>query len=377
MSGAVTYDAAIIGGGLAGLCLALQLREAGKSVILFEKEHYPMHRVCGEYISNESTAFLKSLGLNTDLYPSIRKLTVTAPDGTRLSQDLPLGGIGISRYRLDAFLAGKARSAGVMVQEGEKVTQVEFMEGWFNVTTSSGNCSASVVAGTFGKRSNLDLRWNRPFVQQKPSKLNNYIGVKYHVRIELPKDRIALHNFRDGYCGISAVEDDRYCLCYLTTAANLEAAGNNIRTLEQEVLFRNPELKQIFQAAEFLYEKPLTISQVSFDRKSLVEDHVLMVGDAAGMITPLCGNGMSMAMHAAKMASAHILSFLAGTISRHEMERRYEENWKSAFSARLRTGRAVQSMFGKPAVTNLFIRAMRPFPSLVRELVKSTHGQPF
>ena len=45
------YDLAIIGGGLAGLTLAIQVRRMGHSVILFEKEKYPFHRVCGEYIS--------------------------------------------------------------------------------------------------------------------------------------------------------------------------------------------------------------------------------------------------------------------------------------------------------------------------------------
>ncbi|TAE50818.1 MAG: FAD-dependent oxidoreductase, partial [Cytophagales bacterium] len=45
------YEVAIIGGGLAGLTNAILLANAGKKVILFEKNQYPFHRVCGEYIS--------------------------------------------------------------------------------------------------------------------------------------------------------------------------------------------------------------------------------------------------------------------------------------------------------------------------------------
>ncbi|HEX2627426.1 MAG TPA: FAD-dependent oxidoreductase, partial [Chitinophagaceae bacterium] len=59
-----TYDIGIIGGGLAGLSLSIQLAKAGHSVILFEKEQYPFHKVCGEYISMESWDFLQSLGLD-------------------------------------------------------------------------------------------------------------------------------------------------------------------------------------------------------------------------------------------------------------------------------------------------------------------------
>ena len=53
------YDVAIIGGGLAGLSLAIQCASQNVSVVLFEKETYPYHKVCGEYISLESQPFLE------------------------------------------------------------------------------------------------------------------------------------------------------------------------------------------------------------------------------------------------------------------------------------------------------------------------------
>ena len=59
-----TYDLAIAGGGLAGLALSIQIAKAGYRVVLFEKEQYPFHRVCGEYISLESWNFLHHLGVD-------------------------------------------------------------------------------------------------------------------------------------------------------------------------------------------------------------------------------------------------------------------------------------------------------------------------
>ena len=75
-----TYDAAIIGGGLAGLSLAIQMARKGYSVVLFEKEKYPFHKVCGEYISMESWPFLLSLGLDLSALnlPKIDTLNLTA-----------------------------------------------------------------------------------------------------------------------------------------------------------------------------------------------------------------------------------------------------------------------------------------------------------
>src|SRR6476646_7323604 len=160
----------------------------------------------------------------------------------------------------------------------------------------------------------------RAFVKKKPNKLNNYLGVKYHVTTNFPQDTIALHNFKDGYCGISRVEENKYCVCYLTTAQNLTASNNSIAVMEKNILHKNPLLKQIFESSEIIYDSPITISQISFDNKSQIEDHVLMVGDAAGMITPLCGNGMSMAFHGSKLAADAIQLFLRHKIPRKEME---------------------------------------------------------
>ncbi|MDH7464538.1 NAD(P)/FAD-dependent oxidoreductase [Chitinophagaceae bacterium 26-R-25] len=374
-----TYDIAIVGGGLAGLSLSIQAARAGYKVVLFEKETYPFHRVCGEYISLESWPFLESLGLRLkemDL-PIIKKLIVTSPNGHSIEEPLPLGGFGISRYTIDFELAKIAKEAGVVLVENTKVADVVFENGNFCVKYNSEELLCRMAVGSFGKRSNLDIKWKRPFIKQKPNKLNNYIGVKYHIETDFPADTIALHNFKNGYCGMSRIEDYKYCLCYLTTAANLQDNGNSFEKLEENVLSENPYLKQIFSTSKFLFSSPVTISQISFEKKSLVENHVLMVGDAGGMITPLCGNGMSMALHGSKIAFENIDQFLQGTISREQLEKQYIGTWNNQFSSRLQTGRFIQSMFGKEWVTNAFIRTIKPFPKFIGYLIRQTHGKPY
>src|SRR3954451_17583539 len=100
------YDVVIIGGGLAGLTLSIQSADAGYKTILFEKEAYPFHKVCGEYISLESLPFLKKLGLPVEAFdlPFIKKLQLTDVKGKLFEFDLPFGGFGISRYKLDNTL---------------------------------------------------------------------------------------------------------------------------------------------------------------------------------------------------------------------------------------------------------------------------------
>ncbi len=379
MSSDNKYDVIIIGGGLAGLSAAILLSERQYKVLLLEKESYPKHKVCGEYISMESKPFLQSLGIPVDdmQLPVINKLQVTDTRGNELNTVLPQGGFGISRYKLDAALAALARNAGATLLTKTRAENVRWENDSFTVTAKGGEYSSRIVLGSWGKRSNIDVKWHRPFITEKISALNNYIAVKYHISYPWPGDVVGLHNFDDGYCGISQVEDNRTCLCYLTTAASLHKCGNDIKKLEQEVVMNNPWLHKIFSEAEFLYESPVTISQISFEKKAQVEEHVLLLGDAAGMITPLCGNGMSMALRAAKIAAALSGDYLRGHISRTELETNYTAAWKEAFSKRISFGRFVQTNFGKGATTALLIKTANVLPFVRNALINGTSGQPF
>jgi flavin-dependent dehydrogenase len=373
------YDVAVIGGGLAGLALAIQAARKGYKTILFEKDDYPRHKVCGEYISLESKPFLESIGIPISKIhlPQIDQFLATDVYGNQYPFKLPLGGFGISRFQLDDLLYKVAMQVGVMVCTKEKVTNVHFTADVLYIETDKGNYSARFAAGSYGKRSNLDIKWKRPFVIKQSGKLQNFIGVKYHIRFPFPGDTIALHNFKDGYCGISQIEDGKCCLCYLTTARNLKESNNSIAEMERSILFQNPALKNIFENAEFLYEEPLVISQVSFAKKDLVENHVLMIGDAAGMIPPLCGNGMSMALHSSKMAYETMDLFLQHKMTRKEMEKMYVAVWKKKFSVRVRIGRFVQRLFGRNQMTLFFLQSMRLLPFLANLVIRSTHGKVF
>lgn len=361
------------------MALSIQLARQGHSVVLFEKEEYPFHKVCGEYISLESWDFLNELGVDLDSInvPIITELQVSGTNGKLLQHHLSLGGFGISRYQLDYSLAQLAISAGVVLKENTKVSDVMFYENEFRIDTSQQSYRAKLVCGTYGKRSNIDIKWKRPFSTAVKNKLNNYIGVKYHFRGDYPANTIALHNFKNGYCGIVKVEGDKYNLCYLTTADNLQKSNGDIRMMEQTILCKNPHLKKIFSDHKIFTEAPVTISQISFEKKSQVENHVLMIGDAAGMITPLCGNGMSMALHGSKLAAGSIHKFLQGSLTREKMEKRYSDQWQRHFTGRLRTGRVIQRLFGNKRLTNLFITLIKPFPGLVDSLIGKTHGKSF
>lgn len=369
-------DVIIIGGGLAGLTNAIQLAKAGLDVLLIEKKAYPTHKVCGEYISNEALPFLKSIGADPEvLNPSnIKNLLVSSPMGSTMKIPLKMGGFGVSRYSLDNYLYSIALSKGVSFELNTFVSDVKFENDNFFVQKSTGDVEeARIVIGSFGKRSNLDRQFQRKFFLMK----SPYVAVKYHIQTEFPEDLIALHNFKDGYCGISKVEGERYCLCYMTTRENLRVSGS-ITEMEQSILSKNPFLKEIFQSSTFLYENPEVINEISFAPKLAVEEHILMSGDAAGMITPLCGNGMAMALHSSKLLSGLILQhYNKASLDRPALENSYRKEWKKLFARRLWVGRTVQRLFGRERLTDLTVKFLNKAKPVSHWIVRQTHGQPF
>jgi menaquinone-9 beta-reductase len=364
----------IVGGGLAGLITANYLADLGISVAVIEKKSYPFHRVCGEYISNETIPFLRKLNLFPEEFspPSIEKFQLTSVNGKSAQIDLDLGGFGISRYSFDNFLYQKAKLKGVEFFLDTDVEQIVFNENQFVVKSSNREWNAFVVIGAFGKRSKLDVTMNRDFIKAR----SPYLAVKYHVRTDHPRDLISLHNFKDGYCGISQIEEQKYTVCYLSHRNNLKERGS-IELMEKEVLFKNPFLKSLFQNSEFLYSRPEVINEISFATKNPVENHVLMAGDSAGMITPLCGNGMALAIHAGKVVSELTMQFLNMKITRDELEKRYIHQWNQLFATRLWIGRKVQFLFGAEWTSNLAVNLIACSKPIAYVIIRKTHGQPF
>ncbi len=366
----------IVGGGLAGLVASIHLARQGVSSTVIEKQQYPFHRVCGEYVSNEVVPYLKTLGVYPlSLGPSqITRFQLTSTNGASAELPLDLGAFGVSRFVFDHFLYQKAVALGVDFRLQTEVTAIDFQNSQFSVQTTNGKMEADVVIGSYGKRSRLDKQLNRSFIQRH----SPYVGVKYHIRLPaFPNDLIALHNFQDGYCGISRVENDTVNLCYLTHRDNVRRHGT-IQAMEESVLFKNPFLKKIFDEAEFLFDRPETINEISFETKSPVEDHILMSGDAAGMITPLCGNGMAMAIHSAKLISERVLRYCRDiSYSREALERDYATAWRNQFATRLWMGRHIQRLFGDSWTSNLAVNLALHAKPVANLLMEKTHGNPF
>jgi menaquinone-9 beta-reductase len=362
----------IIGGGLAGLSLSILLARSDIPVLVLEKESYPRQKVCGEYIAMESYDFLSKLGLplkDMEL-PNIDTLNLTFPGNKKASCRLPVGGFGISRYTLDKMLADIAIKEGVELVTSERVLSINKSQ--TTVTAQKNNTySGKLIIGAFGRVSGLDKTLNR---KQSGA---SYIGVKYHVHADLPENLIEIHAFPGGYCGISKVDQDKYCMCYLVKSEKLKAVKGDIDTLEQEVLGKNEQLKSYFSDFEKVTER-VTTSQFSFSYKESHQGNLLFSGDAAGFIPPITGNGMSLAFRSALMLSKEIIPYYRGKVSKEVLISSYSNYGNKYLRKRITKGNFLQELLlneNKLVRTGL-IYSICYIPGLLNMMSKQAIGKP-
>jgi menaquinone-9 beta-reductase len=365
------YDVVCVGGGLAGLSLSILLAKQGFSVAVLEKKTYPMHKVCGEYISLESWDFLVRLGLPLATWnlPIIKHLQMTALPNYSVETKLPLGGFGISRYMLDEQLMQLATNNGVHIFQNTNVKSFSGSVNQFIVETNDQTFYAKLLVGSFGKIGVGN------FNNQKPTQ-ENYVGIKYHLQYDFPKNKIALHNFKGGYAGISAIEQNNYCLCYMVKASVLKQY-DGISEMNEQLLSKNIFLKSIFNNATFLWDKPVTISNIYFGTKATTSHQVIYAGDSAGAIPPLAGNGMSIALRSASVLAPLIIDFLNDKIDFKTLEQQYAYIWHNHFKSRINNGINLQKLFAQQHTSKWALQLFNLLKPLQSSIIKQTHGNTY
>ena len=225
--------------------------------------------------------------------------------------------------------------------------------------------------GAYGKRSTLDKSLARPFIKQRTP----WIGVKSHYESDFPINLVSLNHFNGGYCGLSNVENQVVNACYLIHQSTFQKY-KNIKDVQQHVLSANPFMAEFYESSQMIFDRPLTISQICFGKRDLVHNHILMIGDSGGMIHPLAGNGMAIAIHSAKLASEPVDKYLKGEICLAQMEKDYQIARKHAFTKRIKTGAQIQALFERQKLSHQLMKLVHYTPFIIPAIIKQTHGNP-
>jgi len=348
------YDLIIVGAGPAGSACAITAARAGAKVLLLEKDRFPRHKVCGEFVSPESSRLLEQL-LNGNPFQDKPQIHATHIFMERRSVSMRISPAAqsIPRFELDAALAESARSSGMEVQEETAVRELRENHR-FEIITPAKTFTARAVVNATG-------RWSQ--LTQRPAVPEKWIGLKAHFYEVNPSPSVDLYFFDGGYCGVQPVGDDTVNACALVRSS---AA----RSLE-EVLVLHPFLARRSQHWKQLFPT-VTTSGLYFRKPQTDHNGMLLAGDAAGFIDPFAGDGISLALHSGALAAESLLPFFQSRGSLEQARRQYHSAYMKQLAPAFRNAARVRMALSAPA----FIRSMlislaarRPF---AKALVRST-----
>jgi flavin-dependent dehydrogenase len=358
-----TVDNLVIGGGLAGSMVAIRLATAGHEVTLLEKESSVHHKVCGEFLSREAVDYLHQVGIDPlELGAATIRFVRLSSKRKVVETALPFTALSLSRFTLDAAMLSRAAERGCDVQRGVFVDRLITQDSlWFAQLRDRKSLCARTVFLANGKH---DLHgWERSSTGQC-----DLVAFKLHWQLdraqtEALREFVEIFLFSGGYGGLSLVERDVANLCLVVRRARLRKIGGWTELLAS-VLDDNRHLQQRLQGATALWDRPLAISSIPYGYLAGRPFGLWCVGDQAAVIPSFTGDGMSIALHSAALATE---MYLAGE-SAGQYNRRLH--------AQLRRGMSLATLLSRIMVTragrNLAPFGLSSFPSAMRWIAAST-----
>ena len=306
----------IAGGGLAGLSLGIALQSRGVAVTLHEASAYPRHRVCGEFISGVSDETLETLGIGDCLADATQLQTASWSDHVGRLTEMQAPGRGISRWKLDERLQRRFVSLGGTL-----------------ITNSRISCSPSII-----------------WAAGRPRRPSSWLGLKCHAsNLELSHD-LEMFTSSGGYIGLAKIEDGMVNICGLFKARPARGAKGSALLL---TMLRESSLHALADRLEKADMDESSFCGVAGFQLGKQEGPAFCIGDAASMIPPFTGNGMSMAFESAECALQPALEYASGRKSWLEASATSTASQASRFKRRLLSAMILHRLLMNPAALRI------------------------
>ena len=374
------FDLLVAGGGPGGAALAALAARAGLSVLTVERESFPRGKVCGGFLSAEGAAVLERLGVLSSILAlgaqPIDRCSIAASERARIEAALPdLGrgrrsGLGVSRDRLDATLLEHARRSGATVLERHVALPID--RGGVAIRPVGSDrpaerIDARVIVAADGRSSTFAARTGR----RQPTRDRSWFGLATHLAhapIALA-GRVELHSFDGGYVGLCAIEERRTSACMLVRVGALRAAGGSPARLFAERVIVEASVRAALGNTVPAPGRWHAVGPLHWGVARPAARGVLYVGDAAGTIDPLCGEGMSHALVAAELALPFVVRAAEAGVDA-AIERGYTSAWRAAFRRATRRARLLGFLLERRALARIVLGGLaQGAPALARPLV--------
>lgn len=349
-------DAVVVGGGPAGLAFAIAAVTRGLDVTVLERRDGPVDKACGEGLLPAGVRVLSRLGALGHVKPGdaapISEIRWIEParEVARLKLPPP-GGRGIRRTALSAALLARAREAGVEVLADFDVREHRREKGGIRAVGAGGDVLAKVLVAADGLGS--AIRRREGLEARAPARAR--LGLRRHIAVPPWADAVEVH-FGDGAeAYVTPAGANRVGIAIL-----FERGAGPARF--EDLLARFPALAGLVAAAE---PDSSVRGAGPFDRRATarVADRLVLLGDAAGYVDAVTGDGLALAFRCAEDLAA----LLPGAVARGagpEALRPYEAIWRRHFLPYAAWARTVLWLSRSPRLRRrvLALAAARPAP---------------
>jgi flavin-dependent dehydrogenase len=362
------YDLIVAGAGPAGSACAITAARAGARVLVLEKDRFPRHKVCGEFVSPESLGLLHGLlgdGLLGDRLLGEKRLGRQTPvtsariyvDGKTLSLPVSPAAQSIPRFELDAAMFQAAQRAGASAREGVAIQEVR-QPGIFEVETATETFTARAVVNATG-------RWSR-LTQFDAAGKQKWLGLKAHFTEASPPPSVDLYFFPGGYCGVTPVDANTVNACAMVSS-DVARSLEEVFTLEAELRRRSRSWQPVFAA--------VTTSPLYFREPETEADGMFLAGDSAGFIDPFAGDGISLALQSSTLAAESVTRFLRGEHSLEQARHAYRTAYRKRFLPAFRNAARLRGALSAPRWMRSVAMTFAGVPAVGRMLVRGTRAR--
>ncbi|MGK3995628.1 NAD(P)/FAD-dependent oxidoreductase [Sorangium sp. So ce1024] len=300
-------DVAVVGGGPAGLAVAIGCARRGHDVLVLDQASWPIDKACGEGVMPEGCRALAELGALSELDPAerapIEGIRYVRADGLRVEAPLPApGGLGVRRTALSAALSARALAAGARLAAGEPLLRLERAGGGARLVTRRRVVEARYVVGAdgLGSRVRRALGWDaRPSGPRR-------LGLRQHFRCAPWSTFVEVHLADGVEAYVTPAGPARVGVAFLWDGDRLGG-----RASAERLVRRFPALAERLAGAP-ADSTPRGSGPLERASARLHDDRFALVGDAAGYIDAITGEGISLALVGAAALSTALDAALRG-----------------------------------------------------------------
>lgn len=369
-----TWDAVVVGAGPAGATAARELARRSVTVLLVDRAAFPRWKVCGCCLNGRAASVLRTVGLGA-LTADCRAVPlecVQLAAGGRQARVPLTGGAALSREAFDAALVRAAVEAGADFLPMTRAILAE---------AAPKNAEKDGVRAIRLRQGDREVRVETRVVLAADGLAGQFL---VHARTTVETDAAArvgagataaeapdfyrrgviyMTCGAGGYAGLVRLEDGRLDVAAAFDAARLRADGGPGRAaarLVREAGWPAPDL-----LSELSWRGTPALTR---RRTHITEDRVFVLGDAAGYVEPITGEGMAWAL-ASGMAVAP-LAARAVERWRPEWAHRWETLQRRVVTRRQAVCRVAAAVLRRPGFTGLFVRLLAGAPTLASPLVR-------